>query len=603
MPGKYYINPIYQGGYSTLDPEKYSSYGDLFTGYHVPASAIGAPTKPDTANQIAQVNMLVNQGIIPIEVGVLRPEVFDQIPKQLFKEINRKAKLAGAEISVHAPIIEASGITEQGYDEGMRKTAEEQLKQVVERTSPLNEKGGMIITIHGAGAIPGVEYVKTEKGKKEEKIVVVNRETGKITTVLQEEEKFYPGEEKIKNVLTPRDELEALNNTEWSNSISQISHYKENADRLIEENFRFIPRELIDKIMQSPEKERAKLMNMLTPTQIQAYNNIFHAQTYLDDVRQSVNSLFNKAYKTAKMDKDKRTLEKLNKLAEQYKEELKKAYASPSEFIPQLSNALQNLIAGLSSIQPKLYAPVEEYAIDRSSETFSNVALHAYKKYKDKAPVISIENMFPGMAFSYGKELNDLIIKSKEKFVEKAVSQGIMSESEAKKYADKVIGVTFDMGHLNIMRKKGFEKEDILKEINEIAKHIKHVHVTDNFGYSDSHLPPGMGNVPVKEILEKLEQEGIEVKKIVEAGGFVQHFGISPFPYALESLGANMFATGQEPYWNQKLGLYQGYTGGFGMMLPQANYAMFGAGFSQLPIELGGNVPGTGSRMSGKPME
>ena len=44
--------------------------------------------------------------------------------------------------------------------------------------------------------------------------------------------------------------------------------------------------------------------------------------------------------------------------------------------------------------------------------------------------------------------------------------------------------------------------------------------------------------------------------------------------------------------------------GGYGMMLPQGNYQMFGAGFSQLPTELGGQQPGAqGSRMSGHGME
>ena len=115
----YTINNIYQGGYSSLSP----SYGDVFIGYRVAAGELGAPTKPDTANQIQQINMLLNQGIVPIEVGVLDPAIFDQIPKQHFKEINRIAKLSGAKISVHAPLIEPSGIVEQGWSEANRELA------------------------------------------------------------------------------------------------------------------------------------------------------------------------------------------------------------------------------------------------------------------------------------------------------------------------------------------------------------------------------------------------------------------------------------------------------------------------------------------------
>ena len=65
-----------------------------------------------------------------------------------------------------------------------------------------------------------------------------------------------------------------------------------------------------------------------------------------------------------------------------------------------------------------------------------------------------------------------------------------------------------------------------------------------------------------------------------------------------------MTSAGQGPYWNQAIGLEQSYFGGYGQMLPNINYEIFGAGFSQLPAELGGQRPGgAGGRMSGRPME
>ena len=44
----------YQGSYSSLDPNK--AYGTDFTGYRTKASLMGASTRPDTANQIQEVN-------------------------------------------------------------------------------------------------------------------------------------------------------------------------------------------------------------------------------------------------------------------------------------------------------------------------------------------------------------------------------------------------------------------------------------------------------------------------------------------------------------------------------------------------------------------
>jgi len=64
--------------------------------------------------------------------------------------------------------------------------------------------------------------------------------------------------------------------------------------------------------------------------------------------------------------------------------------------------------------------------------------------------------------------------------------------------------------------------------------------VTDNFGYEDSHLIPGMGNVPIKKVMEQLEKHGKieEMKMIVEAGGINQAFKKLPHVMSLGSFNA-----------------------------------------------------------------
>jgi len=104
--------------------------------------------------------------------------------------------------------------------------------------------------------------------------------------------------------------------------------------------------------------------------------------------------------------------------------------------------------------------------------------------------------------------------------------------------------------------------------------------------------------------MEKLGQKGFDARKIIEAGHWWQHFRTPPFQEVLESTGSPIYGMKMAPYWSQSPGLYQGYFGGYGQMLPQINYETFGAGFSRLPSELGGQSPGAqGSRMSGRPME
>ena len=78
----------------------------------------------------------------------------------------------------------------------------------------------------------------------------------------------------------------------------------------------------------------------------------------------------------------------------------------------------------------------------------------------------------------------------------------------------------------------------------------------------------------------------------------------SPFKETLEAFGSPVYSMEMAPYWNQNQGLQQGYYSGYGQMLPQNNYETFGAGFSRLPGELGGQIRSAeGSRMSGRPME
>jgi hypothetical protein len=169
------------------------------------------------------------------------------------------------------------------------------------------------------------------------------------------------------------------------------------------------------------------------------------------------------------------------------------------------------------------------------------------------------------------------------------------------------LGVTWDVGHLNIMRKSGFTEKDIIKETEIISKDksmVKHVHLTDNFGYADTHLPPGMGNVPIKGILEQLEKTGRlgEMRKIVEAGGFVQHFKKSPHPMAMAAFGSPIYGMKSAPYWNQAMDIQGNYSGGYGMVNPQTHHSIYGAGFTTMPVELGGQMPGGQSRFGGAPM-
>jgi hypothetical protein len=96
-----------------------------------------------------------------------------------------------------------------------------------------------------------------------------------------------------------------------------------------------------------------------------------------------------------------------------------------------------------------------------------------------------------------------------------------------------------------------------------------------------------------------------EIKQIVETANWFgpQAFGNqTPFAQTLKSFGSPIYSMKMAPYWNQGFAASGGYFYGYGTMLPEQHFSMYGAGFSGMPKELGGQMSGK-SRVGGTPME
>lgn len=266
----------------------------------------------------------------------------------------------------------------------------------------------------------------------------------------------------------------------------------------------------------------------------------------------------------------------------------------------------------LRRISPqRILVPIEEFAREKAAETFANIAFKLNEECEEsgkKAPILSIENVMPNMAFSRADQLRELIDESREKFVMKAVDSG-MSKEKALETAEKLIGATWDVAHINLIRKEGRSAKESVKEIERqtqvIAPYVKKMHIVDNFGFSDSHIPLGMGNVPVKKIMETMKENEFSGPMISEAVSFAQQFKTSPHMYELEALGAPLNYPGLGgPSMSEARGMYGSSFTGYGTFLPEQHFAMYGGGFSGLPLELGGRVGGgKSSQFSGTPME
>ena len=583
MPVKkdYTISDIYQGGFSTFNPR----YGDVFTGYRISPSSLGLTTDPRTANVLQDASMKLNTGAKQIEISAVSPEVFESIPNQQLKEINRLAKLTGAEVSVHGPIVEPSGLTRDGFSETNREAVERQMLSAVERSYEMSPSGNVPVTFHSSVLLPGEIPAK---GKEKEEALVIDTDSGSISRV-QVGESWFPEEKGKKDI---NKELQRINERQWRNQLLQMEEYTSRGEDAVN-------RALPTALFSEAEKRAGRKLTLEEEEMRSLYGR---GTNYLNFSYNNLKRLFDLAYSKGS-DSDRESIDEFYKSIEQKAEKVKSNPGS-SESVRLMKEIIDGGVVTLGRLPPpKIYQDLNEFSKQKAIETFSNLAFNSYKKFKDKSPVISIENPPAGGAFSTGQELKEIVEEARKKFVEKAKREGI-EESRAREAADKLIGVTWDVGHINMLRKYGYEKGDIVKESEKVAKLVKHVHLSDNFGFEHTELPMGMGNVPVKEILDKLGKEGFDAKKIIEAGSWWQHFRTPPFKESLEAFGSSIYSMQMAPYWNQNLGFQQDYYPGYGAMLPQTNYETFGAGFSRLPMELGGQRPGAeGSRMSGRQME
>ena len=594
--GGYKISYSYPGGYNNLDPE----YGSIFTGYRTDVGSLGVTTDVRVANILKEFSDKVATGQKTIEISAVMPEVFDSIPKQQLEEVRQLSKLTGVDATMHGPLVEASGLSKEGFTEGNREAAERQMLQAMEKAHTISPEGNIPVTFHSSAMLPATEYAMRDGKEEVERIYAIEKESGQIMPV-KKEEKFYPtieeGEVQHK-VHTPHEQIDIINNTKWIDSLTEMVLPLERTNQVINEVYP-IAQTITKELQKNPES-----IKYLSESDREVMMRYQGAYEQLSNTHTHLVALFNKAYKYSEVEGAK---EKLKEVAKEFENKLSSKGGSDARV---LSSALLELRNNLTPFKPQLFQDLDGYSIDKSSETFGNVAFESYKKFKENAPIISVENPPAGMnAFSRAKDLKNIVEKSRKQFVERAsqsVSKGGlgMSASTAEKEAEKLIGVTWDVGHINQLKKYGFTDEDLAEESAKIAPYLKHVHLSDNFGMENTELPMGTGNVPLKAMMEKLGKKGKEAKKIVEAGNWWQHFKTSPMQMSYEAMGSPLYSMKMSPYWNQPLGSDANYFSGYGTTLPQINYETFGGGFSQLPAELGGQRPGQrGSRIGGTPME
>lgn len=648
-------------GYPTKDFEsKYGGFNPL-DDFAFPGYRTAIPGGVQTANQLAELGNTLNQGVTNVELGPISADILEQIPRQHFGEAYRLAKLTGANLSMHGPIIDLGGFGEQGFNESQRIQTETRLKSILERAHDFDPKGNVPVVFHTTTGTPAFELRKghtihdlSDKERKnllfpEEAFmgVAINQQTGQLVP-LQYEEKSRFGTDK-KDIFHPTNRLRSLNNTEWDQEKLKVQSSLEEIRRLSDREQTI--RAEIYPLVYAKEK---RVINSEEQARLTERERDLHMiQEHIDNINDIVKSQLSEMW--TKVDKYgfESQKEKQNKLKDpllyygeaseahnRFEEARKKVENYHSQIINNGKKLSDQEVKGLMELEkgmkekqdeyykfvtaavgafptPQMYKPVDDFAKEKVSETVSNAMVYAYNQFKEKAPLIALENYMPELTLSRADSLKGVVEESRKKFEKKLMENNKkINEKEAKRISEKLIGATWDTGHINFLRKSGYSQEDVLKEAEKIAKSklVKHVHINDTFGFTDSHLPPGMGNAGINEQLALLEKwKKDDFRAVVEAGAFVAQFKSSPHLFGMEQMNTPVYApllpSGErrgfvpgDMTWRGHTDVYDPYMAGFGNILPEVHFReMYGAGFSSLPVELGGQTTGDRSRFAGTP--
>lgn len=614
---------FYDGSGGIIKPDYGNPIGSAYSGQ------IAVPADPRNANQIKAVTERINLGTKAIEVGMLFPDRVESIPNQHLDEINRLRKLTGVDLTVHGPLIEPTGYNREAgrWSPEQRVFAERQILSAVERAQKVkNEKGeNVIVTIHSSNGMiePETKMIVEENGEKKEVTMalgVIDERTGNIGSIPLPHKNYLTGEEP-----SVEESLNEINRRQWLEPLRDLSIGADRASisRLNEqfgggeegEKRKKIANEIMaakkdgtyDKMMEKYSgEEQRKVVQHIESVIMNDYDR---ANAWARNAYNGLQELYNKAYDAAKRENDQESQNKLNELKENMKDVVEKYKNNPAEVDPyELTNAINKGLRVLEEVKvPQSYRPIREFAIDKSAETFGNVAFKVYEKFGTDAPIISIENPPAGSGLNRAEDLKAVVEASRKKLATQLVEKQGLSEYEAKEQAEKLIGATWDVGHINMIRRFGYGKEDVVSETATIAPYVKHVHLSDNFGLEHTEIPMGMGNVGMKEHLAELKKAHgdklKELKMVSETGNWFEPFGTVPFVETLQAFGSPIYGMHMSPSWSQSVA--RGpipYSSGYGNTLPDVHFQTYGAGFSMLPQELGGQMSGR-SRMSGNPMD
>ena len=567
-----------------------------------------------TADQLQEVNAKINHGAGTSEIGFMgrgkgiksqgqgTPESYGKSERQAMREL---AKVNNVNLSVHASTMAGSwaGFHENRFDENTRQQNIFEGKKAVEFAADATQGGPVVV--HTAefprGMIDAGEEGKgmfetLGEGKKLGVHYLMNQSTGQLITAIREDQTNTVPEITATHAGEFGDEVreggwvkDAHGNPIPGKKFQMITKTWENYVADAKANETGIENGEIDR-----EKANIKNQGVYDPTlsidpAVLFWNDHINAQKWQAqgqaDEYENIYQREQEAWTDAKTKReiwsgwgDLTAAEKATKLvtlsslrepgdaeipnvaaanlladeqlnvAQRHVERHQKnmSYGRETAFSARATeNKLEN--------EQKKVIGLKEYALDKTSDSLSELAIHAMRKQEGKEHLkddiyIAPENIFPEMGYgSHPEELREVVVSARNEFARKLIDPHLkadngdvlqdaqgnplenpdfipgMSEGDASALANKHIRAAFDIGHAHTWKKyfKG-KPEDfndwLLGQVKMLRENdiIGHVHITDNFGYHDEHLSPGEGDVPINEFIDQLKESGFKGRIIEE---------------------------------------------------------------------------------------
>ena len=146
-----------------------------------------------------------------------------------------------------------------------------------------------------------------------------------------------------------------------------------------------------------------------------------------------------------------------------------------------------------------------------------------------RCPIPDARRFLKGTKRRYLEFINKCIPYAQERGVtltlENASGQPIFYPSTAEELRKFLAGlegvkVTFDIGHAHLAERRAGKKSTgaaIAKSIEALREYLAHMHVHDNHGMEDDHLPPGDGDIdfkPAADVLRAIKYDGLLIAEL-----------------------------------------------------------------------------------------